>query len=117
MRFAILFLIIPILACLPQNQETLSETTAIDWGHNPWPEIRKQRITQLLPAAMEATDLDAWLVICRENDNDPMADHIGGENAGGTAVFLFYSDSEGFHSVVFSPVGEATALDELDIHD
>ena len=115
MRFAILFLIIPILACLPQNQETLSETTAIDWGHNPWPEIRKQRITQLLPAAMEATDLDAWLVICRENDNDPMADHIGGENAGGTAVF--YSDSEGFHSVVFSPVGEATALDELDIHD
>jgi len=117
MRFAILFLIIPILACLPQNQESLSETTTIDWGDNPWPEIRKQRITQLLPAAMEATDLDAWLVICRENDNDPMADHIGGENAGGTAVFLFYSDSEGFHSVVFSPVGEATALDELDIHD
>ena len=117
MRFAILFLIIPILACLPQNQESLSETTTIDWGDNPWPEIRKQRITQLLPAAMEATDLDAWLVICRENDNDPMADHIGGENAGGTAVFLFYSDSEDFHSVVFSPVGEATALDELDIHD
>jgi len=117
MRFAILFLIIPILACLPQNQESLSETTTIDWGYNPWPEIRKQRITQLLPAAMEATDLDAWLVICRENDNDPMADHIGGENAGGTAVFLFYSDSEDFHSVVFSPVGEATALDELDIHD
>ena len=113
MRFAILFLIIPILACLPQNQESLSETTTIDWGDNPWPEIRKQRITQLLPAAMEATDLDAWLVICRENDNDP----IGGENAGGTAVFLFYSDSEDFHSVVFSPVGEATALDELDIHD
>ena len=117
MRFAILFLIIPILACLPQNQESLSETTTIDWGDNPWPEIRKQRITQLLPAAMEATDLDAWLVICRENDNDPMADHIGGENAGGTAVFLFYTDSEDFHSVVFSPVGEATALDELDIHD
>lgn len=118
MRLAFLFLIIPILACAPQHQESLnSETTTIDWGENPWPEIRKQRISQLLPAAMEATDLDAWLVICRENDNDPMADHIGGENAGGTAVFLFYLDSEGFHSVVFSPVGEATALDELDIHD
>ena len=118
MRLAFLFLIIPILACAPQHQESLnSETTTIDWGENPWPEIRKQRISQLLPAAMEATDLDAWLVICRENDNDPMADQIGGENAGGTAVFLFYLDSEGFHSVVFSPVGEATALDELDIHD
>lgn len=118
MRLAFLFLIIPILACVPQNQESLdSQINTIDWGDNPWPEIRKQRITQLLPTAMEATDLDAWLVICRENDNDPMADHIGGENAGGTAVFLFYSDSEDFHSVVFSPVGEATALDELDIHD
>ena len=93
MRFAYLFLIVPILACLPQNQESFNkETTTIDWGENPWPEIRKQRISELLPAAMEASDLDAWLVICRENDNDPMADHIGGENAGGTAVFLFYLD-------------------------
>ena len=113
-----LFLIIPIFACVPKHQESFSiETTKIDWGENPWPEVRKQRISELLPAAMEASDLDAWLVICRENDNDPMADHIGGENAGGTAVFLFYLDSEGFHSIVFSPVGEATALDELDIHD
>ena len=118
MRFTYLFLIIPILACLPQNQESFNkETTTIDWGENPWPEIRKERIKQLLPAAMETTGLDAWLVICRENDNDPMADHIGGENAGGTAVFLFYSASEDFHSIVFSPVGEATALDELDIHE
>lgn len=118
MRLAYLFLIIPFLACLPQKQESLnSETTTIDWSDNPWPEIRKERITQLLPAAMATTSLDAWLVICRENDNDPMADHIGGENAGGTAVFLFYSNSEGFHSIVFSPVGEATALEELDIHD
>ena len=118
MRFVYLFLIIPILACLPQNQESFNkETINIDWGENPWPEIRKERIKQLLPAAMETTGLDAWLVICRENDNDPMADHIGGENAGGTAVFMFYTDSEDFHSVVFSPVGEATALDELDIHD
>ena len=79
MRFACLFLIIPILACLPQNQELLtSEMTTIDWGENPWPEIRKERIKQLLPAAMETTELDAWLVICRENDNDTMADHFGG---------------------------------------
>ena len=89
----------------------------IEWGPSPWPEIRIERINTLLPLAMEAADVDAWLIICRENDNDPMADHIGGENAGGTAVFMFYFAEEGFHSLAFSPEGEATALDELDIHD
>ena len=57
------------------------------------------------------------MVIARENNNDPLADHVGGENAGGTAAFLFYNDANGFHSIVFSPSGESTALDELDIHD
>ena len=102
-----------------------SETTAVVesvnpdtyWGDNPWPEIRKERINKLLPQALNVTNVECWLVICRENNNDPIADHIGGENAGGTAVFLFYNDDEGFHSLVFSPSGEATALDDLDIHD
>lgn len=84
---------------------------------SPWPDIRKQRIARLLPKALEAAGVDAWLVLCRENDNDPLADHIGGENAGQTAAFLFYRDREGFHSRVYSPVGEATALAELAIHD
>ena len=87
------------------------------WGDNPWPDIRKQRINTLLPEALKTAAVDCWLVICRENNNDPMAEHIGGENAGGTAVFMFYNDSDGFHSLVFSPSGESTALDELDIHN
>jgi Xaa-Pro aminopeptidase len=87
------------------------------WGDNPWPEIRKKRINKLLPEALKTASVDCWLVVCRENNNDPMAEHVGGENAGGTAVFMFYNDSEGFHSLVFSPSGESTALDELDIHD
>lgn len=87
------------------------------WGENPWPDIRKQRINTLLPEALKTAAVDCWLVICRENNNDPMAEHIGGENAGGTAVFMFYNDSDRFHSLVFSPSGESTALDELDIHD
>ncbi len=87
------------------------------WGENPWPEIRKKRIDSLLPLALESAKVDAWLVICRENNNDPLADHIGGENAGGTAAFLFFNDEDGFHSFAFSPIGESTALDDLDIHD
>ncbi len=84
---------------------------------NPWPEIRKERIHNLLPEAMKAAEVDAWLTICRENNNDPIAHHIGGENAGGTAVFLFYLLEGETKSVVFSPIGEATALADLKIHD
>lgn len=104
-------LLLLVSACVPENIET------VEWGESPWPEIRKERISTLLPQAMDAAGVDLWLIICRENDNDPIADHIGGENAGGTAAFLFYKDEAGFHSRVYSPVGEATALDELDIHD
>lgn len=84
---------------------------------SPWPEIRNERIATLLPEALRATGTDLWLVICRENNNDPLADHVGCENAGSTAAFIFYTDATGFHSLVFSPAGEATALDSLDIHD
>ncbi|MDI1323752.1 MAG: M24 family metallopeptidase [Algoriphagus sp.] len=87
------------------------------WNDNPWPEIRKQRIAKLLPEAMKAANVDAWLILCRENHNDPIATHVGGENASGMASFLFYQDESGFHSLVFSPEGEATALDELNIHE
>ncbi len=104
-----------ILIACSAPQEPKPET--YDWGPSPWPEIRKERISQLLPKAMEAADVDAWLVICRENNNDPLADHVGGENAGGTAVFLFINDESGFKSIVFSPSGESTALTELEIHD
>ncbi|MEE4244276.1 MAG: M24 family metallopeptidase, partial [Kangiellaceae bacterium] len=86
-------------------------------GDSPWPEIRKQRISELLPKAMAAAEVDVWLVLCRENNNDPLADHVGCENAGAPAAYLFYFDNQGFHSLVYSPSSEATALDELNIHD
>lgn len=88
-------------------------SAAVD--HNPWQEIRKQRIEQLLPNALKAAGVDAWLIVCRENNNDPLADHIGCENSGATAAFLFYLDNVGFHSLAFSPSSESTALDDLNI--
>lgn len=109
-----------LIGCVENDTKTISEAMINPetyWGESPWPEIRKERINTLLPNALKNANLDAWLVICRENNNDPIADHIGGENAGGTAVFIFYNDTDGFHSKVFSPSGEATALDDLDIHD
>jgi Xaa-Pro aminopeptidase len=45
---------------------------------------------------MEVTNIDAWLIICRENANDPLAKHVGCENAGQTAAFLFYIKDDSF---------------------
>lgn len=72
--------------------------------------IRKARIQKLLPQAMERADLDAWVVICLENNNDPLAIRISGENAAGTAAFMFFLKDGRMTSVAISPVGEATAL-------
>ncbi|MBA2564101.1 MAG: aminopeptidase P family protein, partial [Gemmatimonadetes bacterium] len=86
-----------------------------DPADNPWPEIRRRRIRELLPAAMERAGVDAWLLVLRENDNDPLAIHVGGENAGGTAVFLFVRSPAGLWSIAVSPAGEATALRDVGV--
>ena len=114
----ILSLFVFVLISCNQQKEEVSKINPVEyWGENPWPEIREKRINTLLPNALKEANVDCWLVICRENNNDPLADHVGGENAGGTAAFLFYNDKNGFHSKVFSPSGESTALGELKIHD
>lgn len=87
------------------------------WAGDPWPAIRAERIATLLPDAMDRAGVDAWLVLCRENDNDPMARHVGCENAGGEAAFLFFRTNDGVSPVAVSPAGEATALAELERHD
>jgi len=90
---------------------------SLDHQKNPWPEIRKARIQKLLPPAMQRAGVDAWVIICRENDNDPLAAHVGGENAGGTAAFLFFLKNDRVTSVAISPAGEATALKDVALHD
>lgn len=84
---------------------------------DPWPDIRAERILTLLPEAMDRAGVDAWIVVCRENDNDPLARHVGCENAGGEAPFLFFRTEPGIFSVAVSGPGEATALAEIGLHD
>lgn len=86
-------------------------------GPSPWPAIRKERVRKLLPEAMRRAGVDAWVVVCRENGNDPLALHVGGENAGGTAAFLFLLGEGGVRAVALSPAGEATALKDVGLHD
>ncbi len=84
---------------------------------SPWPKIRKERIEKLLPLAMKIAGVDCWLLICRENSNDPLALHVGGENAGGAAAFFFFLNGDKVKSVAISPEGEATALKDVKLHD
>ena len=114
MRTAPIFLILAFLAGCEARPEPLVNPFA---GPSPWPGIRAERLRTLLPDAMSRNGIDVWLVVCRENSNDPLADFIGGENAGGTAVFLFERSGDGVRSIVFSPVGEATALRDVGLHD
>ncbi|MDP4944265.1 MAG: aminopeptidase P family protein [Alishewanella sp.] len=95
----------------PQAAQSLTQPAFS--GPSPWPDILQQRIATLLPKAMDHTGVTHWLIVCRENDNDPLAKHVGCENAGGTAVVLFSRTSKGVTSRIFSPVSEATALKEL----
>jgi Xaa-Pro dipeptidase len=84
---------------------------------NPWPEIRQERLRSLLPDAMRRAGVDAWIVLLRENANDPLAIHLGGENAGGLAAFLYFAGESDFTAIAISPWGEATALREMAVHD
>ncbi len=79
---------------------------------DPWPAIRDERIRTLLPRAMEAAGVDAWLVICRENGNDHLALHIGCETAGRPTGYLFSTGPSGFELHLVAPESEAVTLAE-----
>lgn len=79
-----------------------------------WPSIRAERIQTLLGPAMARAGAEAWVVFARENANDPLAAHIGAENAGGLAAFLFFANADGeLSSIAISPSSESTALAEV----
>ena len=77
---------------------------------DPWPEIREEHIRTLLPGAMDAAGVDAWVVFCRENANDPLAIHVGGGSAGGAAAYLFFRTAEGVDRVIIAPSSEVITM-------
>lgn len=116
-------LLLPVVACAPAADEpdrTASGAAAVGaeqpFPDDPtlWPRIRTARIRTLLGPAMNRAGVDAWVVLARENANDPIASHIGAENAGGLAAFLFFLRPDGsLESLAVSPETEATALAEV----
>jgi Xaa-Pro aminopeptidase len=112
-------LLIVSAACSPTAEPAASASVAR--GEQPfpddptlWPSIRAERIHTLLGPAMARAGAEAWVVFARENANDPLAAHIGAENAGGLAAFLFFATPEGdLSSIAISPSSESTALAEV----
>ena len=108
---SMIILIFGLLACIKKEIAKPFPTQ-----NNPWPRIRQERIKKLLPDAMRRAGADLWLTICRENDNDPLAMFVGGENAGQPAAFMFFLEADTVRSVAISPQGEATALRDVGLH-
>jgi Xaa-Pro dipeptidase len=86
-------------------------------GASPWMQVRQERIRTLLPRAMRAANVDAWVTLVRENANDPLALHVGGENAGALSAIVFLREGEAVRSLILAGFGEAIALRELKVHD
>ncbi|MCU0620951.1 MAG: M24 family metallopeptidase [Gemmatimonadales bacterium] len=107
-----------VAACAPAAPDAPPATLdALLAGPSPWPAIRAERIRTLLPVAMRDAGVDAWVILARENANDPLALHVGAENAGAPAAFLFLRGGDSVRSVAISGFGEAIALRELGTHD
>lgn len=106
-----------VLSILCASSVSLGAQSFDFTGPSPWPEIRRERITRLLPEAMREANVDAWVTFLRENANDPLALHIGGENAGAPAAVIIFRTGRGVRSVMLSGFGEAIALRELGLHD
>lgn len=107
---ALLAVAVPLAAQAPAARHDFS-------GPSPWPAIRQERIRTLLPAAMAGANVDAWVILVRENANDPLALHVGGENAGAPSGIIFLREGDRVRSVMLTGFGEAIALRELGVHD
>jgi Xaa-Pro aminopeptidase len=110
LRAGLVLLAAPLAAQQPPDAPNFT-------GPSPWPAIRKERIATLLGPAMRAAEVGAWVVLLRENANDPLAAHVGGENAGAPSGVLFLRDGDAVRSVMLAGFGEAIALRELGVHD
>ena len=111
----IILLSVFLLSCNQSNQT--SATSEVDLVAMEKAKTVKNRINRLLPRAMKKANVDAWLVLCRGIDNDPIANQIGGENVTETTAFIFFTNDRGLKSLVLAPKSEVQALRDLKIHD
>lgn len=80
--------------------ERIAQLAASLHQGDPWPAIRAKRLGSLLARSMDASGVDAWVIFCRENGNDPLAMHVGCENAGRLAGVTLFRTKSGIEEYV-----------------
>ena len=81
------------------------------------PALLRQRIDELLPAAMETHDVDLWLVFTREEAKDPLAADLAGGSAVARMALLFARTAGGLCKTAVAASYDVTPLQESGIYD
>ena len=81
------------------------------------PALLRQRIDELLPAAMETHDVDLWLVFTREEAKDPLAADLAGGSAVARMALLFARTAGGLRKTAVAASYDVTPLQESGIYD
>jgi Xaa-Pro aminopeptidase len=110
-----------IPACGADTDERVTESKPAPHDYGV-PDVRNQvdlkriivekKLNDILPTAMRAHGIDMWIVIDRENNEDPLHDEIGGRYSGVRGAFIFFDrGSDGIEKIfVGSHVEPSTAI-------
>ena len=85
------------------------------WGANP--DLLRERVDKLLPAAMSQNDVDLWLVFTREESRDPLAEDLGGGDAVARMALLFAHANGKLEKTAIAASYDVTPLEEFGIYD
>ena len=87
-------------------------------GEAPNPKvIRQRRVDVLLPQALAANKVDAWLVVSREYSRDPIAADLGGGQVVARAALIFARTAGGFRKIAIVASYDTTPIEESGIYD
>ena len=85
------------------------------WGASP--DVLRERVDKLLPAAMSQNDIDLWLVFTREESRDPLAADLGGGDAVARMALLFAQANGKLKKTAIAASYDVTPLEESGIFD
>ena len=79
--------------------------------------VLRERLEKLLPGAMEAHNVDLWLVFTREESRDPLAEDLGGGDAVARMALLFDRSDGRFGRTAIAASYDVTPLEESGMYD
>ena len=78
---------------------------------------RKERLDRYLLAAMRRANVNAWLVVTRENSSDPIAFDVGAEHAVARAISLFVDRGENMERVAIVASYDTDAFEKSGLYN